>query len=61
LGYCAIGPISSTTAQTKAEKIDQLMNTYSQYEQFNGSILVAEHGKSSMRRFWNGKYGMEST
>tara|TARA_R110002124_G_scaffold101952_1_gene249773 strand:- start:1124 stop:2623 length:1500 start_codon:yes stop_codon:yes gene_type:complete len=38
-------PINSTTAQTKAEKIDQLMNTYSQYEQFNGSVLVAEHGK----------------
>jgi hypothetical protein len=41
--------LNSTTAQTKAEKIDQLMNTYSQYEQF-GSVLVAEHGKSSMRK-----------
>ncbi len=32
-------------AQTKAEKIDEVMSLYSEYGQFNGSILVAEKGK----------------
>ncbi len=34
-----------TIAQTKAEKIDQLMRLYSEYDQFNGTVLVAEQGK----------------
>ena len=46
-------------AQTKAQKIDALMNTYYQYGQFNGSVLVAEHGKIIYKkglvwRIWNG-------
>lgn len=32
-------------AQSKTEKIDQLMSRYSQYNQFNGTVLVAEQGK----------------
>lgn len=32
-------------AQNKAEKIDQLMSLYSEYNQFNGTVLVAEQGK----------------
>jgi CubicO group peptidase (beta-lactamase class C family) len=31
--------------QTKAEKIEELMTKYSEYGQFNGSVLVAENGK----------------
>ena len=31
--------------QTKTEQIDKLMNLYSEYGQFNGSILVADAGK----------------
>jgi CubicO group peptidase (beta-lactamase class C family) len=32
-------------AQNKAKEIDQLMSKYTEYGQFNGSVLVAEHGK----------------
>jgi CubicO group peptidase (beta-lactamase class C family) len=32
-------------AKTKPEKIDELMTLYHQYGQFNGTVLVAEHGK----------------
>lgn len=31
--------------QTKAKKIDKLMKNYAKYDQFNGSILVADKGK----------------
>lgn len=31
-------------SQTKIDKIDKLVSAYSEYEQFNGSILVAEKG-----------------
>ena len=34
-----------TLAQTKSQKIDELMSLYHQYGQFNGSVLVAESGK----------------
>ena len=37
--------LQATIAQTKAEKIDQLMSLYSEYNQFNGTVLVAENGK----------------
>lgn len=32
-------------AQSKAEKIDQLVSKYAEYGQFNGAVLVAEQGK----------------
>jgi len=32
-------------AGTKAQKIDELMNKYFEYRQFNGSVLVAEKGE----------------
>lgn len=32
-------------AQTKSEKIDELMSKYAEYGQFNGTVLVAEQGK----------------
>ncbi|MDP5202491.1 serine hydrolase [Flavobacterium sp. DG2-3] len=35
----------SVFAQDKAQKIEQLLNKYSEYGQFNGSALVAENGK----------------
>lgn len=34
-----------TFAQSKAEKIDELMSLYTEYGQFNGTVLVAEKGK----------------
>jgi CubicO group peptidase (beta-lactamase class C family) len=37
--------IAVSIGQTKAEQIDQLMNLYSEYGQFNGSVLVADAGK----------------
>ncbi|MFD1095571.1 serine hydrolase [Salegentibacter chungangensis] len=36
---------SALYAQSKAEKIEKLMQTYHKYGQFNGSVLVAENGK----------------
>jgi CubicO group peptidase (beta-lactamase class C family) len=35
----------SAFAQDKVAKIDELMSLYQKYGQFNGSVLVAEHGK----------------
>ena len=37
--------LNITSAQDKAKQIDQLLTTYNQYGQFNGSALVAENGK----------------
>src|SRR5687767_8174973 len=37
--------ISTALAQDKAQKIDELLKTYYDYGQFNGSVLVAEGGK----------------
>ena len=31
--------------QTKIEQLDELINRYTEYGQFNGSVLVAEKGK----------------
>jgi CubicO group peptidase (beta-lactamase class C family) len=35
----------SLLAQSKKDKIDQLVNVYSANQQFSGAVLVAEHGK----------------
>ena len=37
--------VSFVFAQSKSDKIDELMSLYTQYGQFNGSVLVAENGK----------------
>lgn len=37
--------ILSVFAQGKAKQIEQLLSKYNEYGQFNGSALVAEHGK----------------
>ena len=37
-------------AQSKAEKIDELMNKYEEYKQFNGSLLVAENGEVVLKK-----------
>lgn len=34
-----------SVAQSKSEMIEELMEKYSEYEQFNGSVLVAENGE----------------
>jgi len=36
--------LSPTFGQTKTEQLDKLINQYTEYEQFNGSVLVAEKG-----------------
>ena len=40
-----IATFISSFAQSKAEKIDQLVSKYAEYGQFNGSVLVAEQGQ----------------
>lgn len=37
-------------AQDKTRQIDELLNTYHQYGQFNGSVLVAENGKILLKK-----------
>ena len=37
--------ISTACGQSKADKIDKLLSTYSEYGQFNGTVLVAENGE----------------
>lgn len=41
-------------AQSKTEKIDQLISTYEAYGKFNGSVLIAEQGKVIFKK----GYGM---
>jgi len=41
-------------AQDKGAKIDELMQTYNSYQQFNGAVLVAENGKVIFKK----GYGM---
>jgi CubicO group peptidase (beta-lactamase class C family) len=36
---------STSIAQTKADKINELLSLYSKYDQFTGTILVAENGQ----------------
>ncbi|MCV9926519.1 serine hydrolase [Flavobacterium sp. LS1R49] len=36
--------VSTCFAQTKVDKIDKLISQYSKYDQFNGTVLVAENG-----------------
>ncbi|WP_405296947.1 serine hydrolase [Algibacter sp. Ld11] len=43
-----------TLAQTKSEKIDQLISKYSEYGKFNGSVLVANQGQIIFKK----GYGM---
>ncbi len=45
---------SGASGTTKAQKIDALLDSYNRYHQFNGSVLVAEHGKVILRK----GYGM---
>ena len=42
--------LHASLSQTKVEKIDGLMKLYSEYGQFNGSVLVAEHGNEIYKR-----------
>ena len=37
--------INSSVAQDKKKKLDEIMNTYHNYNMFDGSVLVAEKGK----------------
>lgn len=41
----ALVSVTSVIAQDKVQKIDELLKTYQDYGQFNGTVLVAENGK----------------
>jgi len=43
---------SNVIAQTKAQKVEQLLSQYFSYGQFNGTVLVAEHDKVILKRGW---------
>jgi CubicO group peptidase (beta-lactamase class C family) len=43
--FIQLTTLTVSIGQTKTEQIDQLMNLYSEYGQFNGSVLVADAGK----------------
>jgi CubicO group peptidase (beta-lactamase class C family) len=43
LFFTFLGP--NNLAQSKADKIDQVLRKYAEYKAFNGAALVAEHGK----------------
>ena len=43
--FFSISLFNDGIATTKSEKINELMSLYHKYRQFNGSVLVAEHGK----------------
>ncbi len=40
-----IATLTVSFAQTKTAQLDDLLNKYNEYGQFNGSVLVADHGK----------------
>ena len=40
-----LATLTVSFAQTKTAQLDELLNKYTQYGQFNGSVLVADHGK----------------
>lgn len=44
LTFAAVLAAVCLTAQTKAEQIETLLKKYHEYDQFNGSVLVAENG-----------------
>jgi CubicO group peptidase (beta-lactamase class C family) len=51
----------AASAQSNSEKIDNLVKLYSEYRQFNGSILVAEAGKVILKKgygFANMEWGI---
>ena len=52
--FVAILGSQTALAQNNAAKIDQLIKTYQEYGQFNGTILVAEKGKVILKK----GYGM---
>jgi len=47
---CLMACVSFLNAQTKAERIDALIQKYTEYGQFNGSALVAEDGKVILKK-----------
>lgn len=52
--FCLLLITANGFSQTKAEKIDQLMTKYHEYNQFNGTILVAESGATIYKGFSHG-------
>lgn len=42
--FIQVTTLSIVFGQSKAEKIDELMNLHHKFEQFNGAVLVAENG-----------------
>ena len=49
-GFILVLAVHVAIGQTKPDKIDTLMKLYYEYGQFNGTVLVAEHGKVVYRK-----------
>ena len=43
--FIIAGIFNASYGQTKADKIDKLIRTYTEYGKFNGAVLAAEKGK----------------
>lgn len=43
--FIITGSFNVSYGQAKAEQLDKLISTHAEYEQFNGSVLVAEKGR----------------
>ena len=49
-GFLFLFTFATTFAQDKSKQIDELLSKYNQYDQFNGSALVAENGKVILKK-----------
>lgn len=56
--FIQLSTMNVAVGQDKAELIDKLMSQYSEYNQFNGSVLVADQGKIIYKKGF-GKANME--
>ena len=43
--FIQLATLQVAIGQSKTAKLDELMNLYTEYGQFNGSVLVAQKGK----------------
>src|SRR5437879_13871504 len=48
--FTLVGIFNVSCGQSKLDKLDRLMGAYSENGQFNGSVLVAEKGKTIYKK-----------
>ena len=64
LGLFCFIPFTTLSAQDKSEQIDQLVQSYTDIHEFNGTVLVAKKGKILLQRgygFANIELGVHNT